>query len=388
MSKAIKFLIPLMLIAVFMVSYAAIADSTQQSESTSISSSTGDHNSTGDQSNTSDHNGTTDQQENSDHTQVQANFNENGKSIQFQSENHFNGTSTSLEVEISANDGLAVNFVYSGHSINQTENHLQIKLKLTKLVEFIDNKTSGIQNAYDLNDTLVKSYDLTTANWTLTVSNSTVSNNTVWTMYASTIINTNATLAVKFLFTDGFAQLTGNNTLAPNLVKFNVYIENYTYSSPQSQLALKTIFQSSLHSDQISNQTEDHTDGFTHNKESAVNFGNGSTDGFFSWADNYTVDGVNKQIVTSPSVSVDREDNSYNQLYFSFAQGTNITWDPKIGVTRATTFAYDIMQSLSANSSALSSLSSASMNTPGFELLMAVLSIGAITIVTRRYYKH
>ena len=147
------------------------------------------------------------------------------------------------------------------------------------------------------------------------------------------------------------------------------------------------IFKSGLHSDHISNNTEDHIDGLTHNNASEVNFGNGTTSGFFSWVDNYTVDGVNKTIVTSPAVSVDHEDSAYNQMYFSFAHGNNITWDPKIGVTRATTSIYDIYHPMS--STIPTSLSSSPKSTPGFEVLLAGLSLGVVAvIITKRLQKH
>ncbi len=298
-----------------------------------------------------------------------------------------------------------VNFQYSGKNVNNTESHLQIKLKATQLVEFIANKTAGQLNGYNSNDTLVKSFDLTKANWSLSLTNSTVSynnainsasnttvsNSTVWTMTASTTLNTNATLSFQFLVTNGFAPMPGNNTLAPNAIKFSVALNNYTYSNPQSQLALKMIFKSGLRSDHISNNTEDHIDGLTRNKASEVNFGNGTTSGFFSWIDSYTVDGVNKTIVTSPAVSVDKEDSSYNQMYFSFAHGKNITWDPKVGVTRATTSIYDMYHPLSLTTSStipVSSVLPTTKSTPGFELLIAALSLGVIAIVTRRYNKH
>ena len=288
MSKSMKITLSLLLIGIFMISYAALADDSQPSSSKD--------------SKDQNQNGVSDQRESADQRQVQVQYDQSGKSIQLSSENHYNGANNQIEIEVSANDGLSVNFQYSGHNVNQTESnqnetHLQIKLKASKLVEFINNNTAI--PGFDSNDTLVKSFDLSNTNWNLGVSNSTVSNYTVWKMTASTTIDTNASLSFQFFVTNGFALMTGNNTLAPNLIKFTVSLANYTYSSPQSQLALKMIFKSDLQSKSKSNNTEDHVDSLTQNKTSEVNFGNGSTESFLSWVDNYTVDGVSKRIETS-----------------------------------------------------------------------------------------
>ena len=299
MSKGMKIILSLLLIGIFMISYSALADNSQPGSSKD--------------SKDQNQNGVSDQRESADQRQVQVQYDQSGKSIQLSSENHYNGANNQIEIEVSANDGLSVNFQYSGHNVNQTESnqnetHLQIKLKASKLVEFINNNTAI--PGFDSNDTLVKSFDLSNTNWNLgvsnstvsytnTVANSTVSNYTVWKMTASTTIDTNASLSFQFFVTNGFALMTGNNTLAPNLIKFTVSLANYTYSSPQSQLALKMIFKSDLQSKSKSNNTEDHVDSLTQNKTSEVNFGNGSTESFLSWVDNYTVNGVSKRIETS-----------------------------------------------------------------------------------------
>lgn len=365
MSKSLKYVIPLLLIGLFMVSYAALADGGQQGGS-----------------NDSGHN-SVDQQEQSDHRQVQVEYNPSDNSIQIQSQNHNNGTNTNIEITLSAGDGgLQVNFQYSGESANHTESHLGIKLKATNLVEFMDNKTAGQLNGLDGNDTVLKTINLQNLSWNLSLTNQTLSNNSLWIMTATTTVNTNATLTFQFLLTDGFFAMAGNNTLTPNLIKFSVSLLNYKFENSQSQIALQTIFKSNLNSDHISNQTEDHTDGFTHNSQSAVNFANGTTAGFFSWADNYTVNGQSKPIISSPAVTVDKEDNTYNQMYFSFLQGSNITWDPSVGVTLATTSPGAILSLLSSNSS----LSSAK-STPGFEYLVALSSIVVLATYSKRYIK-
>ena len=150
-----------------------------------------------------------------------------------------------------------------------------------------------------------------------------------------------------------------------------------------------------IESDHISNTTEAYKDGLTKDKESSVNFGNTTgSKGFFSWADNYTVDGVNDSVVTSSSVSVDHEDNAYNQMYFTFNQGNVISWDPAVGVNRASLPSASLGL-LSVNTPASTTTSSAAptnsspapaanKSSPGFEAIAVMLSVGVIAIVSKR----
>ena len=394
MSKNVKILTTLLLIGFFMISYASLAVNSQPSS----------FNSSQDQTQS----GITTQREQADQRQVQAEYNSTENQIQVTS----NGTNNQIQIEISADNGLDVSYEY----LNQTtHSNLEIELKATKLVEFIDNKTAGQLNAYDHNDTLVKAFDLATANWTLAISNSTVNSYIVWKMTASTTINTNAVLSFQFLVSNNYVSMANNNILAPNVIKFTTTINNYVYSNSQSRLALKMIFKSDLQSKSISNNTEDHVDGLTQTNASEVNFGNGSTDGFFSWQDNYTVDGVSKQIETSPAVSVDLEDSSYNQMYFSFYHGNTISWDPKIGVTRTSTSLYDSQNPLNLNPnttttnsnnpsvtsptttsnpinpttapSSVNSINSSTKSAPGFEIILVGFSLIVIAVITKRFHK-
>ena len=105
-------------------------------------------------------------------------------------------------------------------------------------------------------------------------------------------------------------------------------------------------------------------------------------------------------------------------MYFSFAHGNIISWDPKIGVTRASTSLYDNQHPLNLNSSTTtttntttstnptnpsnptttnnfvhsesssSSVSSPTKSTPRFEVLLSDLSLGVIAVISKRLQKH
>lgn len=335
-----------------------------------------------------DQNGVSSQRENADRMQTQFQYNQSKKQVHIESENNYNGTKSHIEVEIEANDGMNIHFSYSGQ-FNNTKTVLQIGLEASRLNEFINNNTAI--PGYDSNDTLLNSINLRDMIWNLTVSNSTLNNVTTWTINAQASLTNTSTITFQFVFSNGFASLAGNSTLGPNALKWSVIISNYHYSAPNSQLALKMLMKSGDHndgfkSDKISNQTEDHKDGLAHGNESAVNFGNGTTAGFFSWADSYMVDGQNKTIVTSPAVSVDREDTAQNQLWFSFAQGNVINWDPKVGVDRSTAFSYDMAHPIVLSTAV--PVSSSTKASPGFEMLAVILSLGVVALVTKRKFKN
>ena len=397
MSKQVNLFVSLILLGIFLFSISAVvADEGDSGDST--------------QSGDDNHNGISDQQEHQDERQIQTEFDQEGNQLQIQSEGHINGSSNHIQIEISASEGLKVNFEFSGKTVNQSESELKIGLETRRVYEFIDNISSGLPNGFDSNDTLLKTFDLRNAVWNLEFSNFTVSNVTAWSINASTQLTNYSSLEFQFIFTGGFLALDNNNTLAPNALKYSVLISNYTYSDPSAQLALEMTLRSGTNrsgfeSEHINHETEDHMEGLTHDKESSVNFGNGSSTGFFSWIDSYLVDGVNESVVTSPSLTLDGEDHSQNIMVFSFAHGSDISWDPKVGVTRATSSSYVDQQinSISSSSSVTTTSETTSTadsvdintttqgdqvsNTPGFELFTFIFSLGVFIIYTKNFRK-
>lgn len=386
-----KIFIPLLLIAVFMVStYSVIADS-------------------GSTTSTND-GGVSSQQEKADQRSVTLDYSPSEKDVELNSYNTYNGALTEISSELNALNGLQIQFSYSGN-INQIESELQMNLEARKVVEFINNNTAI--PGYDAHDTLLHTYDLRSVDWTISVSNNTVNGITVYIVKATGALTSSATISFTFDLSNGYAQLAAGNVIGPNVLKWSMQISNYQYSSPNSQLALQMTMSSGYQSsDKISSQTEDHTDGLTLSNESAVNFDNGTTHGFFSWADQYSVDGHNQTVVTSPDVSVDKQDPTQNQMYFSFLQGKIINWDPKVGVTRSSTSLYDIQHpyvpvtsssnsgsssssgsnsnSVATNSPSVSSSSAFNKNktSPGFEIIAVMLSLGVIGLVSKRKFKN
>ena len=218
-----------------------------------------------------------------------------------------------------------------------------------------------------------------TFNWSLTISNTTVNTVTTWFVNATATFNNNALIKFMFIFSNGYSLIDNSSLIQPNSLKYSVEIQNYSYISTNSQLALEMNFKSDLQSNKISHDTEDYKNGYTNKPESGVNFGNGSATGFFSWTDNYSVDGVMKPIITSTSVSVDNEDSSQNALFFSFAHGKNIFWDPKVGVTQST------FSAVSPNELLSNSLNSnQTTGVPGLESIAVVFGMMILAFRLRK----
>ena len=86
-----------------------------------------------------------------------------------------------------------------------------------------------------------------------------------------------------------------------------------------------------------------------------------------------------KPIITSTSVSVDNEDSSQNALFFSFAHGKNIFWDPKVGVTQST------FSAVSPNELLSNSLNSnQTTGVPGLESIAVVFGMMILAFRLRK----
>ena len=272
---------------------------------------------------------------------------EQQRSVQFQVDNstheihvssHLDTGNNQNEIQfnLNAEHMIHMEFQYQGsNGTNQT--NLQISIELRKLVEFIDNTTNpnNTLGGLDSADKIVNTIDFRNVNWSLASSSTNVSGQMIYSATVSGQVN-GTTIKFVFHFATSFVYLNNKTFLQPTAAKFDIIIQNYQYSSPNSQLSLEASLQSQLKSRTVSQDTQDEQYNLTKTKESGINFGGSQYGGFFSWTDNILVDGQNKTVITSP-VTQSTEDASYNTVYFSFPQGTNLTWDPKIGVDYNTT---------------------------------------------------
>ena len=389
-----KVCISILLIGFFILSsYSVVADnnsstSDQPNSSQSPSNQSSSFQSTTDQSNSNqsssdqndlNHYGISNTKENADKRDVQVEFDQSNNQLHIQSQGNYNGSQNNIQIEMTAKEGLKVEYQFSGQTQNDSNGELSIQLEARKIIEFIDNKTAGQLSGFDGNDTVENIFDMRTFNWNLTISNTTINSTTTWFVNATAAFNNNALIKFMFIFSNGYSLIDNSSLIQPSSLKYSVEIQNYSYVNANSQLALQMNFKSDLQSNKISHETEDYKNGYTNKPESGVNFGNGSATGYFSWTDNYSVDGVSKPIITSTSVTVDNEDQSQNTLYFSFTNGKDIFWDPKVAVTQST------FSAVAANELITNSInSSQTTGVPGLESITVVFGMVILAFSLRK----
>ena len=397
--KPVYALLTMLLLGMAFISFMSVAadnGSSSGTQTTTTTSGTDQGSTSTNDTNTQHHDNTTDngipdQIESQQQRSIQVELDNSSKEVHIQSQSMYGNISNKIQFELNAKEEVSMEFQYQSNTASGNQTNLQVSMEFKQLVEFIDNSTNpnNIMAGLNPGDTILKTIDFSTINWTLNYSTTTISNQTLYTVSIIGQIN-GTTIQFNFHLASSFIQINQNSILQPTAVKIDVIIKNYAYSSTNSQLALKTNFGSSMQSKQISNTTEDQIDHLTTKNESAVNFGNNQYGGFFSWANQLLVDGKNMSVVTSP-VMTDPEDSSgqTTMLYFSFPYGNVLVWDPKIGVAmsslginlNSTVFSQITFQSSPINNS---------QNTPvlGFILVVAALPIvGIATIYLRRIAK-
>ncbi|MFW9930565.1 MAG: hypothetical protein ACFFD1_14345 [Candidatus Thorarchaeota archaeon] len=347
---------------------------------TSLSLSDGNETNTGDNFNHTDINT---EVEHSSERNVNIQVDNESKQIQLESELRNNMSKNRIEFQLQAENSLQIEMNFKSETATN-HSELGMAIEFRKVVEFIDNtsNSNNTVNGLDSTDKVVNSFDFGSINWSFDYTNKSVNNQTLYTI-SVTGMKDGATFQFVFYFATSFVQLDNNTILQPTAGKFDFNIKNYSYNTSTSQLALETKFKSELESRNINHDTEDEHYNLTKLQESGINFGNSSYTGFFSWADQVNVDGVNSPVVISPVMNDDAEGAGQTKMYFSFAHGNNISWDPKVGVSMSTA---GIPLAISTTESSLIISSPMTTNlgkstTPGFEvftLLSMTLLVGIV----------
>lgn len=354
------FMLGLMLLA---PSFKVLADG-GESGSSSDGQKSSDSGSSG--SSDSNHNGVSNSVEQENERQIQQDVNTQDGQAQIQSQLKVGGVQNQFQFQLEAKDQVQFSFHYAAES-SSAHTEVSLKFEIKNLIEFVDNTTnpSNVLNGYDSNDTVVQKINFENLNWNMTYAKNTVQGQTVYNLVVSA---TQGTMVVSYSFflTTGFVNQS-NYMLTPNAVKFNVDIKNFPYKDNKSLLASEVQIKNEIHNRQVENDTEDHQAGLA-GPQQQLSFANSSVGAFFSWAKQYSADGVNKTVVVSPVTTENGDGGVYGKIYFNFAHAQNIAWDPSVGVTRS-----------SSSGIILSS-------TPGFEVV-AILAIPGLVIISKMYKK-
>ena len=243
-------------------------------------------------------------------------------------------------------------------------------------ISIIEYNDTDQNNRYNDSDDIVR--ELTLDNFQPTnysVENLTTSENDLYHFIVNT---TDGNFTAHIYIAEEFT-LINNSVVTPTQIKIDIEINNFTYYSINSRLALNTTFESEVEYEE-EDDTEDEIMGYSENEDWLITTMN-ATSGFFSWNNTADVDGIEKEVLISNRTLVGDDE----RIYINYPNGTHIYHDPKIGIA-------GILNSVViAPSSGKSDKSKAGIPTiPIFltpiYILAAVLIIGASVAASSIYY--
>ncbi len=227
-----------------------------------------------------------------------------------------------ITFDVESDDSAEIKLKFKSE-VNDTESELKYKVKFDKIVEFIDQGVSGIDN-----ETILSTYDIGKSGWAPIV----VTNDNTTGLIKINATTLDGIFSLIMRISNSFVK-DSNVILSPTSLKIDVLINNYQYNSTGSKLAIKTHLKTESQIE-VNHETEDEKEGIASNEtELGVKMGNSTA--FFSWSEFAIADGKTVAVITSSLAdSSDEEGETSSRIFYTF-NATNvqsITWDPKIGV--------------------------------------------------------
>ncbi|MFQ5980425.1 MAG: hypothetical protein ACE5OZ_19995 [Candidatus Heimdallarchaeota archaeon] len=272
----------------------------------------------------------------------QIDFDPSENEVKIESELETGDQKDKFVVEFKREDEPSIKFDYKSKS-EGIETELSLKVEFLSLVEFSDSNG----NRYlDINDTEYSTYSFTKdlfsdLKWLKSTTDDNESLYKIWTQ------TTDGVFLIRLYVVSGFGTINGS-TITPTEVKIDIEIHNYPFANNGSlalRLELKTEVETEI---EKKDESPDEAEGLATNEE-ALAFTSSSYLGFFSWAMNVTVDGVEKPVVASPYAALETEiDNDDDEtelrqkgeISLTYPHGNDIIHDPKIGVVTETAYTY------------------------------------------------
>ncbi|MCE7737837.1 MAG: hypothetical protein KAU62_15640 [Candidatus Heimdallarchaeota archaeon] len=217
-------------------------------------------------------------------------------------------------------EGLEFIFEFEKDSeTNETE--ISFKVTIPEIVEFIDENEDGIYDA--LVDSVESIYQINSYK-TLVYAVETKNNETVHTFS----IETTDGVFSSTMYVSGEFAVVNDLIIAPSQFKFDIEINNFSFTEINSSLALKIELESEFDVEYDEDETtEDEEDGRS-SDEQEVEISYGDYTCFFSWLKTATIDGVGQEVLTSPLET----DSEKNIIYLNYPKGDEIIHDPKVGI--------------------------------------------------------
>lgn len=222
---------------------------------------------------------------------------------------------------IADSNGLKVELNYNSES-ESTEIELKLEVIFYSLIEYIDTNADGTYNeSVDtfIGETLLNSFQPISY-----VTQTTASNNS---LHIVSVTTTDGVFTIKLYATEEF-EIVNNSTITPTEAKLDIEIHNFAYVDGTSDLALKVkLITSTEYEYEIDENTEDEYAGYAENEMEVETKGTAYT-GFFSWAKNALIDGIEQEVKASPL----NNEPGNEMIYLNYPRGTHIIHDPKVGI--------------------------------------------------------
>ncbi|MHA1479143.1 MAG: hypothetical protein ACTSPU_13195 [Promethearchaeota archaeon] len=222
-------------------------------------------------------------------------------------------------------EGLSIEIGYEEDIATENATELEIEFEVTfrKLIEFVDLNGNGIYEPSV--DSTIQELALSSFQpviyTPLTISGDT--------MLHYFIVNTTDGVFTAHIYLVEEFDIVNGTFIKPTQTKIDIEITNFNYLDGSSQLALYTKLESEAEY-KFEEETENEEDGHTSDEKSVV-AANIDFAGFFSWAENATVDGVSRGVLASPP-EVDEDDINEQKMYLIYPRGNHIYHDPIMGI--------------------------------------------------------
>jgi hypothetical protein len=225
-----------------------------------------------------------------------------------------------IEIELDSVDEIKVQMEFSKFN-NTPEPEIEVSVEFREIIEFVDSNENGI---YDSGDEDVSVYDLREADYN-EIEYATRTTSDGETEHILTAQTSDGVFKVVVHAVGSFAVIE-SGTLSPSEIKIDLIIQNFPYEEDNSQLALFSKLETEEEYEE-EHEGEDHIDDDSDDEHKVI-LTAADAEGYFTWADNADVDGVD----TPVSSSTETEEDGDLKLYFVYERGTAINHDPKLGV--------------------------------------------------------
>jgi hypothetical protein len=242
-----------------------------------------------------------------------------------------NNTNEAFEIFFTIDHGPAFELSYFP-TLNSSNGQHQFSLSIAQLIEYNDLNKNGL---YDKTDSIVSSFNLSTVPFAnMTYSNMTTNDGKIFTSVETHTLD-NLFSITSYVVSEKISLF--NTTVTQKEIKIDFTITDYPFVNQTSQLALITNVQTPFFVS-AEQETPDEKQGLAL-QESGLNISSANHSGFFTWANEVTVDNETHPIqvtVVSETKQTFSEDNqetaTQTQVIFSYPRGEIIVHDPKVGV--------------------------------------------------------